>query len=347
MNMIVSGIYIELLSNCNLRCLHCYNNSGETVKMLDMPSLERIAKYVSKNNVNGISISGGEPLLYSNIIDIINLFFESGVSNISIITNATLVSEKLMEEFKQKNLLNKISFQVSVDGATPEQHDHVRGNGAFLKLERGLDILKKYNARYFFHCVLHKANHMFVDEIIDFANRIHKTRVDFALLKKKGRGVENFQDISLNPQEQIDVILKLKQKTDTANFNSPSVFYGSCPIFSDENAETFIRIDYDGNVYPCQNFSYPGSALGNIKQEDLDVIVADQRVKLVSDRIKEFREKYSNCSTCALSSYCKLGCPGVDYCEEFKNEMSDDCILRRAFFKKMLIESKVANYVKT
>ena len=30
---ILNGCYIEITSNCNLRCIHCYNESGEHLKM--------------------------------------------------------------------------------------------------------------------------------------------------------------------------------------------------------------------------------------------------------------------------------------------------------------------------
>lgn len=343
--MKIGGIYIELLSNCNLRCKHCYNSSGERKHVLDFSTLENVANYVKDQNIKGVSLSGGEPFLHPNIIEIINLFISAKAQQISIVTNGTALSEEVL--IRLKDVFDKISFQISLDGASPKQHDFVRGDGAFDKLIQGINLLQKYRAKYFFHCVIHKGNYLNVDEIINFANRQNKTRVDFALLKKKGRGIDNYDDIALDIQSQINLIMQLNERKQTYNINAPAVFYGSCPIFNDADAETFIRIDCEGNVYPCQNFSYQGSSLGNILFESLDEITSTWRINNLYGNIKKFRSSYSKCSTCAIKSYCNLGCPGVEYCEEFKNDLSNDCLLRKEYFKRLLLESGAQNYVKT
>lgn len=60
--------YIELSSACNLKCKHCYNNSGNSgINLIDQTSLIRVIDELAKLDCEKIALSGGEPLAYKNM----------------------------------------------------------------------------------------------------------------------------------------------------------------------------------------------------------------------------------------------------------------------------------------
>lgn len=39
---ILNGCYIEITSNCNLRCIHCYNESGELRDQISVEAFKNV-----------------------------------------------------------------------------------------------------------------------------------------------------------------------------------------------------------------------------------------------------------------------------------------------------------------
>lgn len=54
----LGGCYLEITSNCNLRCLHCYNESGVLQDQIDMPTFMSIINDLPDHPDTSITISG-------------------------------------------------------------------------------------------------------------------------------------------------------------------------------------------------------------------------------------------------------------------------------------------------
>jgi len=85
----------EITLYCNLHCIHCYRNKDHnSTAELDLEEWERTFILHKKNGVNGAHLTGGEPLLRLDIINIANRVF----NNLSIVTNGTI---KVPEEIQK------------------------------------------------------------------------------------------------------------------------------------------------------------------------------------------------------------------------------------------------------
>ena len=66
--------YIELTRRCNLRCMHCLNNSGTEVDdVIGFNKMKDLILDFSNSGIQEIRFTGGEPLLYENLLEIIKL----------------------------------------------------------------------------------------------------------------------------------------------------------------------------------------------------------------------------------------------------------------------------------
>lgn len=143
-------LQFELTTHCNVRCKHCYNNSGVANCVKDrMGAAEwkTFAKYlVNKGGIFQCVVSGGEPLLLGDdLFDIMDILHNDGTTFLLITNGYLLTQEKVdrLAKYRYKWL------QVSIDGADAAWHDEFRQkegsweravNGAFMVSKAGIPL---------------------------------------------------------------------------------------------------------------------------------------------------------------------------------------------------------------
>lgn len=131
-------LQFELTGQCNLKCKHCYNRSGDADRQTLMTPekwCELARQIVSDGGIFQCIISGGEPLLLGEkLFDIMDILHDDGTSFV-VITNALLLTKNFVRRFAKYRYF---WFQISIDGATAELHDEFRGvNGSFNRAING------------------------------------------------------------------------------------------------------------------------------------------------------------------------------------------------------------------
>lgn len=138
-------LQFELTTHCNVKCKHCYNNSGVTNNIKDkMTSDEwkKFAKYiVTKGGIFQCVISGGEPLLLGNdLFEIMDILHDDGTSFL-VISNGFLLTEEKVKQFAKYRFK---WFQVSIDGYNSKYHDDFRQReGSWRKAVDGAYMISK------------------------------------------------------------------------------------------------------------------------------------------------------------------------------------------------------------
>ena len=120
--------------HCNYTCLHCYSSSSPMHKeSLDTEKILNAVREVADLGFERLSISGGEPLLYSGLKELLTEAKKVGM-NTSLVTNGSFPKKKYEELV---GLIDTIG--VSLDGKEA-LHNEVRQNtSAFEKVDRFLD----------------------------------------------------------------------------------------------------------------------------------------------------------------------------------------------------------------
>lgn len=100
-------LYIHITDRCNAGCPFCVNSAvNKYNSYFDVTHLESVLKTIAPF-VYGVSITGGEPMLFPNRVDevaeIVNKIFDSSVE-LDLVTNGTridsLLSLKMLERFQ-------------------------------------------------------------------------------------------------------------------------------------------------------------------------------------------------------------------------------------------------------
>src|SRR4030043_180698 len=136
----------EITHRCNLRCVHCLSaSSEESPGELSLDECKSIVDQLAALKVFEINFGGGEPLLKDYFLPLLHYIHQKGIVT-CISTNGTVLTDEAIERFTKNPLVN---VQVSLDGATAEINDAIRGRGTFGKIITGMERLAGKNIPLF------------------------------------------------------------------------------------------------------------------------------------------------------------------------------------------------------
>jgi MoaA/NifB/PqqE/SkfB family radical SAM enzyme len=138
-------VYFSLTNRCSLSCVMCDipKNRGSQEDELSTDAVKKIILQIKELGVIHLIFSGGEPLLRSDLIELIRYSRENGIRWVDIITNGTLCDDELARQLIASGL-NHIT--VSLDGLSAV-NDAIRGEGSFAKSVAAIDKLNYYKQK--------------------------------------------------------------------------------------------------------------------------------------------------------------------------------------------------------
>lgn len=154
-------------NRCNLKCKHCFYPANTKPKEL---TLEEIKDFSDKKQFTQVILTGGEPFLRSDIIDVAKIFINKGC-RINIDTNGSY-PERV--EMFVKEMPNAV-FQISIDG-NEELHDRIRKNGSYRKAMETLNVLRENKIRTIVSTSINKLNYKNIPKVCGTTHLYNFTR---------------------------------------------------------------------------------------------------------------------------------------------------------------------------
>lgn len=177
----------EITRNCNLSCVHCRASAtmGPYFGELDTDSAFSLLDQIASVGSPIIILTGGEPLLRSDIFDVAAYGTEKGLRMV-MAPNGTLITKATAKQMADAGI-QRIS--ISIDGATKENHDRFRGvDGAFEGALNGIDFVKEAGIEFQINTTITKANLEEIEHIQDLAVSLEAVAHHIFLLVPTGRG---------------------------------------------------------------------------------------------------------------------------------------------------------------
>jgi len=127
---------------CNSRCIYCYaeNNKKVFANMVPynvVPVIEDLVNKGYLRNGGEIAFGGGEPTIYPEFDDLINLFTRSGIDFMRVHSSGIKFSPAIENAIRQ----GALNVVVSIDSACPETYRRIKRVDCFDKV---MENLKKY-----------------------------------------------------------------------------------------------------------------------------------------------------------------------------------------------------------
>ncbi len=167
---------LSVHSACNCRCVMCDIWKANAVKReIGLEELQRHAAAIRRLHVRRVMLTGGEPLLHSNLWALCDLLRAVGI-------RITLVTTGLLLDVHASDVARSIDeVVVSIDGP-PAVHDTIRRvPGGFARVARGVAALREYGpgSRVIARSVVQKANFVHLAKTISRVRDINVDRLSF------------------------------------------------------------------------------------------------------------------------------------------------------------------------
>ena len=171
---------------CNLKCVHCYNDSGASKANdeLSTDEAKAVLDDLVQFGVPSVLFSGGEPLMQPDLFELIGYAVERGLRTV-ISTNGTLITADVAEKIK----LHGVSYVgISLDGIG-KINDKFRGvSGAFDKAVEGIKNCQDAGVRIGLRLTLTKRNVQDLESLFAFFETKDIERACFYHFVPSGRG---------------------------------------------------------------------------------------------------------------------------------------------------------------
>ncbi len=210
------NLTLSVTGKCNSKCKTCNIWKRNVKDELDLGGWRRVLKSVGKSPV-WITISGGEPFMREDLVQIVKII--SYYNNPSIITIATngILSDKILHDVEK--ILSfydgRLIVNLSIDGIK-EKHDYIRGVRCFDKVLETFRRLKKLGrVNVGVHTVISRYNAREVKKIYQFFKKMTPDSYICEIAEKRKELGNTGMRIEPSNDEYfriIDFLLKKKNK---------------------------------------------------------------------------------------------------------------------------------------
>ncbi len=307
---------IQITELCNLHCAHCFVSARQCGDAMSLESIRDIlVPRLKECRVVSVTLTGGEPFVHPNIIEIVSLCGDAGMK-VGICTNATCINEDQMKQLAEL----KAHCNVSLDGFSPESHGRFRGNKAsFAVTVATIEALSRHGL---LQGLLVTPNNLAkVEEykkLCEFAVANGATYVLMNPLSSMGRGVRTVGKIRA-PNEMMRQIAQATShftgQTEMVYIRFPNE--RKLPLAGCE-AGNIIYVFTSGDLTVCSYLVFAArTPQSQHKTEEFIVgnVFRDADIAVRFDTYN-FHERYRlggnpTCEGCCLNANCGKGCPAA------------------------------------
>ena len=250
---VIKHLRISVTSRCNLNCLYCHRE-GEINPDRDMnlDEIKDICWAFYKLGVEKVKVTGGEPLVRRDIVDVIADM--PPFREISLVTNGTLLS-KLAFDLKDAGLSR---VNISLDTLDEEKYRFITGGNLLKKVVEG--VYSAYDAGLkpikLNMVVMRGINENEIEDLLDFASKFNRDRIDVILQLIE---LVNFDEyyVSLSEVEERFKLKARKVITRGLHARKQYVFENKAVEFVRPFHKEFcmhctrISVTSDGKIKPC------------------------------------------------------------------------------------------------
>ncbi len=305
---------------CNLKCVHCYPNSGiETKRDFTDEEFDKLYENLKDIHFKRIFISGGEPILDKNIDKYIDIAKKIG-DEVCICSNGVLLTDKRLLHLKELGINGIV---LSLQAIDKESSLSIYGNElVFDAVMKAIDNIPKYELSLSVEITMMKKNLLYIDDIVSTLICKGVKAISFKRLLPVGRGEkegnaisreENFKmlnkiadwqveysDVKFNVHDPLYAVVLYERFKDYID-NNPRLL-DWIKGFSCRAGTRWIGVSPEGEVSPCPILLYKDVIIGNVMRNKLIDILGNSTLIEFLQQVEDNPGK-----NCKYNSIC-LGC---------------------------------------
>ncbi|TNC24625.1 pyrroloquinoline quinone biosynthesis protein PqqE [Amycolatopsis alkalitolerans] len=172
------GLVAELTYRCPLACAYCSNpvNLADYADELSTDQWLRVLAEAAELGVLQCHLSGGEPLLRRDLVDLVATANELGLYT-NLVTSAIGLSRPRAEQLRAAGLDH---VQISIQADEPALSDRIAGTPSFERKIEAAHVVKELGWPLTLNVVLHRKNIDRIAEVVRCAERLEADRLELA-----------------------------------------------------------------------------------------------------------------------------------------------------------------------
>lgn len=118
-----------LTDKCNFKCVYCRGIRRDCADDMPLATAQEILAIWISDGLKNVRFSGGEPLLYTGLIDLVNQARVGGVANIAVSSNGSMPRSL----YAALIAAGVTDFSISLDGCCAEDVDKMAGKKGYFE----------------------------------------------------------------------------------------------------------------------------------------------------------------------------------------------------------------------
>jgi len=257
----INKLRISVSEICNMACTYCVSSLRDhriAPDQLHPDELLRLVRLLHDHaGIEKVRITGGEPLLYPDLVPLVVGIADSGIQNIGLTTNA-LTLQKFAKPLREAGLG---SINVSLDSLAPENFRKLGRVGRVAQVLKGIDAALGAGLRIKLNMVVMRGqnDHEVVD-LLDYG-LAHGIEVRYLELMRMGPLYQSNEFPLFTMQEILDKIgerysytpAEAEADSTSQRFWVPGGFFGIIPNESAPFCSTCsrLRLTSNGKLVGC------------------------------------------------------------------------------------------------
>ncbi len=320
----------EVTYACNLSCIHCLSDSGRKRDgELSTGEAMQVIDQLAARKVFQFNIGGGEPFMRPDFLDLMDYAHDKGIVT-CISTNGTLIDEQIARRLNHP----LVYIQVSLDGASEESNDPIRGSGSFKKVLNALDHLRSLDIEVSVNCVLTRRSYPELDKLVKLAAS-YGAKLRVSRFRPSGRGKQSWSELNVQREQMADFSQWLSRhlavSTGDSFFSVTTEERRSLGLNMCGACKLTCCLSPQGDIYPCAFLQEPEFRAGKLPQDDFGII---WETSPVFDSFRQLEIK--SCESCQRFDLCHGGCPAIAYHTQRKLGLPDPGCLANCITIKSL-----------
>ncbi|WP_433225850.1 mycofactocin radical SAM maturase [Actinomadura formosensis] len=302
----------ELTYACNLSCDHCLSSSGRRdPRELSTAEAKAVIDELEAMQVFYVNIGGGEPTVRPDFWELLDYATAHHVG-VKFSTNGVRITPEAARRLAANDY---VDVQVSLDGATAEVNDALRGPGSYDTAVRAMRHLADAGVRGFkLSVVCTRHNIPQLDAFKAIADE-HGAQLRLTRLRPSGRGADVWDELHPAPGQQRELYDWLLAHGDRVltgdSFFHLSAYGEALPGLNLCGAGRVVcLIDPVGDVYACPFAIHDEFLAGNVREPG-----GFTGVWRESELFRGLREPQTGgaCAACGFHDSCKGGCMAAKF----------------------------------
>jgi mycofactocin radical SAM maturase len=302
----------ELTYACNLSCVHCLSSSGRRDPgELSTAECRALIDELERMQVFYVNIGGGEPTVRPDFWDLVDYATTAHVG-VKFSTNGINITDEAAGRLAASDY---VDVQISLDGATEDVNDKVRGRGSYRTAVRAMQRLAAAGFVGFkLSVVVTRDNAGQLDAFQAIADR-YGAQLRLTRLRPSGRGADVWDELHPTAAQQralYDWLLEHGDRVLTGDSFFHLAGYGeSLPGLNLCGAGRVVcLIDPIGDVYACPFAIHDSFLAGNVRHDG-----GFAQVWRSSELFAELRRPSGGgaCGACSAYDACRGGCMAAKF----------------------------------